>query len=107
MNRTAMGNHIEMACYTFGNSGFMCGSFNDEHCFACGGFGEFLCDFPVGNEKSCDRPMCQKHAHVIAPDLDYCPSHAEEFWKFRESGGITKVLRYEVVPFATPEDRDR
>lgn len=36
-----------------------------------------LCDFPVGEGKTCDRPMCKRHATSVGPDRDYCPAHAQ------------------------------
>jgi hypothetical protein len=35
-----------------------------------------LCDFPTGNGKTCDKPLCQACAHHCELDLDYCPNHA-------------------------------
>lgn len=87
-----------MPCYKIEN-GFMCGSFDEPHCFECAGFGDFLCDYPVGEGKTCDRPMCDKHRNNIAPEMDYCDHHFQEWEKFRASGGLTKTLKYQVVPF--------
>ena len=43
-----------------------------------------LCDYPVEGKKSktCDRPICDKHATSVGPDRDVCPLHAiEGGWK--------------------------
>jgi hypothetical protein len=32
------------------------------HCSLCAGVGDHLCDFPVGDDKTCDRRMCESHA---------------------------------------------
>lgn len=41
-----------------------------------------LCDWPVEGvhrpEKTCDRKLCQEHAHRVGRDTDYCPQHAAE-----------------------------
>jgi hypothetical protein len=34
-----------------------------------------LCDYPVGNGKTCDKPMCAKHSTSGGKDIDYCPDH--------------------------------
>ena len=42
----------------------------------CGSRGSKLCDFPIGEGKTCDRPLCDRHAVVISPGVDYCQIHA-------------------------------
>lgn len=46
------------------------------HCSRCRRVGEFLCDFPVGGGRTCDRPVCKAHRHPVAPGVDYCTVHA-------------------------------
>ena len=44
-------------------------------CFVagCGGRGDFLCDGPLSNGKTCDRPICpDRHRHNVGPDKDLC-----------------------------------
>lgn len=36
----------------------------------------FLCDWEVGDGKTCDAPLCGEHATWIAPDRHLCPTHA-------------------------------
>lgn len=67
-------------------------------CRECGYDSDFLCDFPVGEGKTCDANLCRDHAHEVAPGIHYCPSHFQEWKKFRESGGVRQVLQ-NVVPF--------
>ncbi len=62
------------------------------HCADCRGVGEILCDYPVGKEKTCDRPLCRDHATAIAPDIDYCTSHYAAWEEFRKAGGVKKEL---------------
>ena len=33
-----------------------------------------LCDFPVKGG-TCDRPLCDGHAHQVADDKHFCPGH--------------------------------
>ena len=64
-----------------------------EKCSDCNGIGELLCDFPVGKEKTCDRIMCRDHAREISPGIHYCEGHYQEWIKFRDSGGVSEVLK--------------
>ena len=70
----------------------MCGEFG-EHCADCMGIGEYLCDFPVGGGKTCDRSMCWEHAHEVAPEVHYCDAHYREWTRFRDGGGVAEHLR--------------
>lgn len=69
-----------------------------EHCADCIGVALNLCDYPVGNGKTCDRLMCHSHSKEIATNIHYCQHHFEEFEKFRKNNGITKVLE-NVIPY--------
>lgn len=44
-------------------------------CCACNSRGTFLCDFPMGSTKTCDRSICPEHAQRQGPDRHYCPEH--------------------------------
>lgn len=86
-----------MACYIEpGDHGpiFICGRLG-PHCAEenCGRVGDLLCDYPVGDGKTCDRPLCPSHATEVGPDLHYCIAHAEEWWKFRAGKGDVKLRR--------------
>lgn len=41
----------------------------------CSSPGVKLCDWPVGDGKTCDRSICGRHAKNVGPDKDYCPGH--------------------------------
>jgi hypothetical protein len=69
-----------------------------ERCAACMGGANCLCDFPVGNGKTCGLPLCAKHSHEIAPNLHYWHGHFELWKAFAESGGIKRALE-NTVPF--------
>lgn len=69
-----------------------------SHCASCLDVGDFLCDFPVGESKTCDRPMCEDHRHSVAPELDYCDAHYPEWAAFRDSNALAAHFKG-VVPF--------
>jgi hypothetical protein len=81
---------------------FICGEnfnlSNNEICAECGDLSESLCDFPVGDGKTCDRPLCAECAKEIAPNLDYCPWHFGMWKAYRDSNKFTEDLG-NVVPF--------
>jgi len=91
-----------MTCYVMYDEqrnpvGHICGDLG-EHCSDCGDLGTNLCDFPVGDGKTCDRSICDYHGKEIAPDMHYCEQHYKEWRAFRDSGGVKKELE-NVVPF--------
>ncbi|MFG0772834.1 hypothetical protein ACF8PD_13500 [Vibrio plantisponsor] len=45
---------------------------------------DFLCDFPVGDEKTCDRLLCHSCARVVGKDMHYCETHYQEWKEFRD-----------------------
>ena len=67
--------------------------------FLCG---DFLCDFPVGEGKTCDMPLCEGHATEVAPNVHYCPGHMVLWQKFRDASGVQRELE-NVVPYAHPK----
>lgn len=82
---------------TVGQRMFITGDLG-PHCADCADLGEFLCDYPVGNGKTCDRSICGEHAHEIGPDLHYCDAHYAMWTEFKNSGGVDAALR-NVVAF--------
>lgn len=38
-------------------------------------WGSRLCDFPLGNGRTCDAPMCPACATRTGEDADLCPNH--------------------------------
>ena len=78
---------------------FMCGANSDDiHCSNCADVGDYLCDYPIGDGKTCDRGMCDAHRHNVAPEVDYCALHYPEWEKFRDSGAVLDHFR-SVIPF--------
>lgn len=60
-------------------NGFMCSrDTKPKPCVKCGGPSAFLCDAkpPKSNKRSCDAPICAKHATQIGPDRHQCPACA-------------------------------
>lgn len=93
-----------MPCYVIYDEkrnpvGHICGRLG-QHCVDCGDVGTNLCDFPVGDGKTCDRAICDFHAHEVAPNVHYCDAHHAEWKAFRDAGGVQRGLE-NVVPFAT------
>ena len=91
-----------MPCYVMYDDqrnqiGHICGDLG-PHCADCGDGGYNLCDYPVGDGKTCDRSICEFHSHEIAPNMHYCDQHYAEWTKFKESGGVKSELE-NVVPF--------
>lgn len=92
-----------MACYTIhlegGGTAFLCGKLG-PHCGDANrrDVGEYLCDFPVSDGRTCDMPLCHRHAFEAAPGLHYCPGHTTLWREFREAGGVSRELA-NVVPY--------
>lgn len=75
-----------------GNLRFFCYSEPVPVCADCPGPGDYLCDYPVGEDKTCDRQMCEVHAHQIAEEVHYCDAHFEMWQKFVTEGKVEAVL---------------
>lgn len=92
-----------MPCYlermADGGTMFLCGDLGPPcHCGAVGGF---LCDYPVGEGRTCDVALCASHAYEVAPEIHYCAGHLTLWEHFRDSGGLRVELE-NVVPFKRP-----
>ena len=75
-----------------GSRMFLCGDLG-PHCAECADVGDYLCDYPVGDGKTCDREMCDTHAHEIGPNLHYCDTHHAEWKRFVDAGGVSEHLK--------------
>ncbi|WP_432262812.1 hypothetical protein [Cupriavidus sp. TMH.W2] len=84
--------YCEAKSRSAGQTFFICGELG-QHCADCAAVGAFLCDYPVGEGKTCDRPMCADHAHEIGHELHYCAAHHQMWREFRDSGGVDAALR--------------
>lgn len=93
-----------MPCYPYRENGrfvgFICTRSRQKvsRCSECGAIADILCDYPVGDDKTCDRNLCGHCAHLIAPDLHYCPGHYDAWQQWRKDQGDDRVLE-NVVPF--------
>lgn len=70
----------------------MCGDLGD-HCHECADVGVFLCDYPVGHGKTCDKELCDQHVKPIAPGIHYCSAHYQEWRAFCDAGGVSNALK--------------
>lgn len=47
-----------------------------EPCYACPAGHVALCDWPMGDGKTCDRKLCRNHrVRQSGHDIDYCVEH--------------------------------
>ena len=61
---------------------FLCGQKVAQEPFCnCGHTSEMLCDYPIGDGKTCDLPVCWCCSRHIAEDMDLCTIHFAEFVK--------------------------
>lgn len=88
--------YAESAQRTAGERMFINGDLG-PHCTECLAPGDNLCDYPVGDDKTCDRPMCDEHAKGIANDTHYCRDH---FIMWREY--LASQRGYDVLDNVTP-----
>jgi len=78
-----------MGCEIKGNT-IICSRGPQQRC-ACGRPCTKLCDFIVSSpqqithKKTCDKPMCDRCAVHVGPELDYCKPHAD-IMRQREKG---------------------
>ena len=93
-----------MPCYyektDYGQT-FLCGDLGSP--CQCGWVADSLCDYPVGDDKTCDRLMCENCAEEISPNIHYCYEHNKQWEFFVEQGGVNKVLE-NVTPFKCKEN---
>lgn len=94
-----------MACYQTKDGMFVCGNLG-PHCNECMDVADFLCDFPVGRGKTCDRNLCDEHAHEIAPELHYCTPHLAMWEAFVVEGGVKQELG-NVLPYRAYEASEK
>ncbi|MBX3589037.1 MAG: hypothetical protein KF796_20600 [Ramlibacter sp.] len=47
--------------------------------YVCEDMSRYLCDWPVGGGRSCDKALCEAHAHQVGPNKHYCPEHLAEY----------------------------
>lgn len=68
-----------MKCSTLrigGHAVIACGPKRIEACVRCRAPASKLCDWKIGNGKTCDATVCDSHATSVGDDKDLCPKHA-------------------------------
>ena len=73
IGKDADGNDIKVIACSRGKKGLKV-----THCKYCRRLADFLCDYPVGEGKTCDAPLCGEHAQAVGKNVDYCPKHFQE-----------------------------
>jgi hypothetical protein len=60
-----------------GTRGFVCFSGKRHRAprCRCGAASSLLCDWPLLDGKTCDRPLCRRCAVPVGRDRDYCREH--------------------------------
>lgn len=61
-----------------------------EQCADCILIADFLCDYPVGNDKTCDRHMCEVHSIKVSYNMHYCKAHYREYLDWKNDGSLEK-----------------
>lgn len=67
------------------------------HCTECAAPSDSLCDYPVGDGKTCDRNLCEDHCTEVAADVHYCRGHFIEWSEY-----LASERGYEVLHNVTP-----
>lgn len=70
-----------------------------QPCSECSFIADSLCDFPIGEGKTCDMALCDDHAHPIGPDRHLCPIHAA---MFNREGGEAPIKMKRIELFTGP-----
>lgn len=79
---------------------FVCGKdLSPYPCRVCGMEADYLCDYPIDHNKTCDSQMCEHHLNEVAPGIHFCKAHYEEYKNYDKSGAVRKRLD-NVVPYA-------
>jgi hypothetical protein len=80
-------------------TGFMCGPGPAlPACGDCGVIADYLCDYPVGDDRTCDRMLCPDHAREIVPGVHYCHGHYAEWRAWRENAGLAEIIPFSPIP---------
>lgn len=58
---------------------------NKHYCRAMSGF---LCDFPDGGGRTCDRALCEAHARQVGANKHYCPEHFADHTNYQAQRGL-------------------
>lgn len=72
------------------NSLWLHGTADTEQCAECQALYAWLCDYPLGDGRTCDRRLCEGHGHVVGHDMHYCETHYRHW--HRHNPGETPYL---------------
>lgn len=67
-----------------GHRAIVCGPRQRSRKCACGGRATLLCDWKIGDGRTCDADICSNCTTKPAPDKDLCPDHAKAFEQWKE-----------------------
>lgn len=59
-----------------GTPTIVCGTNRIRGCCVCCAPAGRLCDWKIGKDTTCDKPICDEHAHQPAVGKDLCQDHA-------------------------------
>ncbi|MEE8289787.1 MAG: hypothetical protein V3R25_10285 [Nitrosomonadaceae bacterium] len=54
-------------------------------CRVCGFMADHLCDYPIGDEKTCDAGLCYEHINEVMEGIHYCEPHFKEYQKYDQT----------------------
>lgn len=63
----------------------VCGDLG-KHCSDCMRPAENLCDYPVGDDITCDRVICDKHSNTVGDNMHYCSQHYQQWREYLKNG---------------------
>lgn len=58
----------------------------------CGGYSAYQCDWEIGSGRTCDRHVCEAHAHQVGKNRHYCPAHHCEHLDAQSQPGLFTQL---------------
>lgn len=54
----------------------------------------FQCDWDIGKGRTCDRHVCERHAHQVGKNKHYCPAHRQANQEQQaQSGLFTELIK--------------
>lgn len=59
---------------------------------ACAAPSRYQCDWMIGNGLTCDRHICEAHAHQVGKNKHYCPVHRQEHFDQQPKAGLFTSL---------------
>lgn len=69
--------HLTLRAGAHSVTAIVCGRHRIARCCACGAPAPRLCDWKLGDGRTCDKAICVACSASPAPDKDLCPDHAK------------------------------